>query len=88
MHRVVVIVYVRCVVMSSHNDILFFVVVVRCLFECERFKQTKYIQSKTRNQINDRQYVVELARYSMVSIESDILVTIVISNMSTQQSNV
>ena len=50
-----------------------FVVMMQCLVVFERFKRVKYIRLETRNQINDRQYVVVL--------ESCILVVIVISNV-------
>ena len=47
-------------VVSSRYNVLFFVIVVLCLFVCGRFRRAKYIQSKTRNQINGHQYAVEL----------------------------
>ena len=46
-----------CVVLVRR---LVFVIVVQRLFVFEQFKQTKYIQSETKNQINGHQYVAEL----------------------------
>ena len=46
--------------MLSQYDSLVFVIVVQCLFVFWRFKRAKYIRSETINQINGRQYVVEL----------------------------
>ena len=59
--RVIVVVFMRRVVVSSQYDDLVFVVVVRRLFVFELFKRVKYIQSETRNQINGRQYATELS---------------------------
>ena len=55
----VVVVFVQRVVVPSQYDISIFVVVVRHSFVFMRFIQAKYIRSKTRHQINDRQYDVE-----------------------------
>ena len=60
---VVVVIVVQRVVVSSQHDVSVFVVMVRCLFMFGQFKRVKYIQSKTINQINSRQYVVELESY-------------------------
>ena len=57
--RVTIIVLMRQVVTSSQYDFLVFVAIVRHLFVLERFERTKYIRSKTKNQINDRQYATE-----------------------------
>ena len=46
--------------MSSQYDDLVFVIVMWLLFMFGRFERAKYIRSETKNQINDRPYVVEL----------------------------
>ena len=60
---VLVVVLVWLIVVLSKYDLLVFVVVMRRLFMFRRFRQAKYIQSDTTNQINDRHYVVELKSY-------------------------
>ena len=59
----VVIVLVWWVIVSSQYNGLVFVVVVRRLFVFKRFRQIKYIPSKTINQINGRQYDIEFELY-------------------------
>ena len=68
--HVVVIILVRQVVVSSQYDNFVFFITVRHVFVFELFERVKYIQSETRNQINDRQYAVK-----------GIIGTIVISNV-------
>ena len=46
--------------MSSPYNTLVFVVVMWCLFMFEQFRQTKYIRSKTINQINSHQNATKL----------------------------
>ena len=60
---VVIVVFVQRVVVSSQYDVSIFVVVVCHSFVFMRFIRAKYIQSKTRHQINDHQYDVELESY-------------------------
>ena len=47
-------------VVSSQYNNLVFIVVMRRLFMFGQFEQAKYIRSETINQINDRQYIIEL----------------------------
>ena len=58
--RTHVVVLMWIVVVVSQYDGLIFVVVVRHFFVFGRFRQTKYIRSEIENQINSRQYAVEL----------------------------
>ena len=56
----VVVVLVWLVVVSFQYDGLVFIVMVRHLFVFKLLEQTKYVQTKTKNQINGCQCVTEL----------------------------
>ena len=58
--RVVDVVLVQRVVVSSQVDDLVFVFMVRHLFVFRHFERVKYIRLDTTNQINCHQYVAEL----------------------------
>ena len=45
---------------SQYSGLVFIVDVVQRYFVFVRFKRTKYIRSKTINEINSRQYVTKL----------------------------
>ena len=61
--RVVVIVLVQRVIVSSQYNVSVFAIVVWSFFVFGRFKRTKYIRSETINQINSYQYAAELESY-------------------------
>ena len=58
--RVVVVILMQRVVVSSQYDGLVFAFIMRCLFVFWQFEWAKYIRSKTINQINGCQYATEL----------------------------
>ena len=50
----IIIILVQRVVCVIRDDVLVFIVVMKCLSMLRQFKRTKYIRSKIINQINDR----------------------------------